>query len=282
MLFLAAGFWARHEGWRKPTRHIDRAAYERINDGMTLQNLYDLLGPPNWINGEGLTNSSWATAEVWIKVGSKNDRVVAKHIEEAGSEPGNSNDPWLSIAQVLGPGARDGLWMAGMVLVFALLAVALVSLLITLLRKVVPLARQASEIRLTRRQRWALLGGCFVVATLSVIGWRVSASGGAMRQKYERIRLGMPLDDVVGLMGCPPGDMTKTKVYAGRLPNHYEWDSLAIASRSGEWGDSTVWADETSGVDVCFFDGAVDGKSLMRPPPAWKACIKRLRGLVGW
>jgi hypothetical protein len=105
----------------------------------------------------------------------------------------------------------------------------------------------------------------------------------AMREKYDRIRLGMPMDEVSRLMGFPQVEGWRAHVY-------YHWEPVAVESMAGYSlaGDTDGTAEWEEGpVAICV--GCRDRKAVMKAMeiavPPWKDEAREwldwVRGLVG-
>ena len=113
---------------------------------------------------------------------------------------------------------------------------------------------------MNKKKAVAILLGVLVVFTALVGWWAFSLPPRFSRDDIARIKLGMTKDDVVMILGCPPGG------YDGYIGDHdvegqikrgVRGKDLIMPQKNGE-----IWACRGGAVEVCFYDGKV---SLIQP-----------------
>lgn len=117
-----------------------------------------------------------------------------------------------------------------------------------------------------------------LVALTALAGWRAFSVPPRFNQDdIARIKLGMTKDDVVAILGCPPGG------YDGYFGDHDVEGQIQRgvpnADLIGPQKNGETWACRGTAVEVCFYDDKV---SLIQPliaRPAegwWMRCWRRI------
>jgi hypothetical protein len=126
------------------------------------------------------------------------------------------------------------------------------------------------------RYRWLLL---LLVAIAGLATWLFWPN--AMREKYDRIRLGMTRAEVASVMGWPPSG-------ADAIQRYHSLDLVAAEERdpmSTSFDATAAWSDESVVIGICYSKGEVVQKSMLIGVPPWKSKLRErldwLRGLVG-
>jgi hypothetical protein len=134
------------------------------------------------------------------------------------------------------------------------------------------------------RNRWWLL---LLVAIAGLASW-LSWPKSPMREKYDRIRLGMTMDEVNYIMGSPPAPRT---LYSSPWVLESEaWKSVASEPPLPAYhllvGEGGFWCDGNTGITANCIDGKVSDRVLyVRMTPfeiKLREWLDWLRGLVGW
>jgi hypothetical protein len=136
------------------------------------------------------------------------------------------------------------------------------------------------------RYRWWPLIACLVAVAIAVIGscLRSDPAAQLMRERYERVRLGMTQAEVESVMGDRP------QVLAGYPLQEFDadidWVILAMDGQSRSHLDAGYhWINRAGAVSITYQDGSVVGKTLTRRVRRWRSraaeSFNWLRGLVG-
>src|SRR5262249_8292820 len=137
------------------------------------------------------------------------------------------------------------------------------------------------QVKLPRR-RWLLLLLVGIAGLASCFLWPKSV----MREKYDRIRLGMTPAEIASCLGsAPSGEAFADKLLLSRGG----WGSADYEEQEfdfSEVDETQLWVDESVTLAVCYSHGNAvkEGHGKLRAP--WKVKARNwlawLRGLVGW
>jgi hypothetical protein len=122
-----------------------------------------------------------------------------------------------------------------------------------------------------------------MIAIAAINGWQLSGHQRRLRERYDRVRLGMTRAEVASCVGSAPsrGELIIRILGGG------DWDSAAHEEQASwsEVDDIDVWVDESLYIGVCYSHGKAVRKVMEISLPPWKVkareWLARLRGLVG-
>jgi hypothetical protein len=141
--------------------------------------------------------------------------------------------------------------------------------------------------RMVRRclySRW-LQFACVAVAVIA-IWWLASAPPRApfTRGQYDRIKLGMTLEDAIKVMGLPPGTYFAADPPSDMMFLHHEPDNLWPLNVQMKYGHCNWYADSAF-VELRLFQGRICEKAFLVPEPAWRRWLnvffRKMRNLFG-
>jgi hypothetical protein len=281
---IAAVALLRPYGQGRQDRRIDRNTYDRIQRGMTLKQVSDLIGSrPDWTSSQGI-NSNWANDHAWIKVGCANNRVVSKRFVDAPVPSSEWADDWwrglVYMLQSFDPSRRealDAMWKGAAILAFTAFATGVGIGAIRIKRAVVAALTQSGAHSLRRRSRW-MAGACLGIMTLLLFDQLVSppqSNGRQVFEKYDRIRRGMPAPLIQLLLG-------------GQGLHSYRGGGGGVQiDRAGQIADEDIhfdWIDGQFAIHLQCMDyyGGVTYKSLIAGQSSQSSFKSKLRDWFDW
>ncbi len=121
------------------------------------------------------------------------------------------------------------------------------------------------------RRRWLLLIACLAAVAIGVIGWCLRSDPVAqlMRERYERIRMGMAKGEVTKIMRgateLAPGDIFGPDYQV----KAYQSDGSDGPQQNVGWGNSDVQ------IQVGYRDDKVRHKTMADRIPSWKIKLRK-------
>jgi hypothetical protein len=272
-------------GHARPDRRIDLDTYKRIENGMTLKQVSDLIGGwPDWTSSQGVINNNWAGDRAWIKVGCDNNRVVSKRFIDAPVPGSEWADDWrrglLYMLRSFDPSHReplDAIWKGIAILAFTLVTSEICIGALRIKRAAVAGLTESGIHSFRRRSRW-IAGACLVIIALLLFDRFVSPPPGNARQvfeKYDRIRRGMPEALIQSFLG------------GEGLHAYRAGGGGVLIDTAGRIADEDIHSEWIDGRFVihlqCMdYNGGVTYKSLIARPHSETSFECKLRDWFAW